>query len=74
MTIETVIELFVVVKEAHDNFKDNEEASLSLGNRLNDLKALLLKLKSRELSIGVDALKTLEEVLKNVKQIPDEYD
>ena len=67
-TVEFVLQLFFFLKDARDNFKDNQRDTYLLVNRLKDLEEPLLKFQSGALSVSKDSLETLEEMLKKVKQ------
>ena len=51
-TIEFVIQLFFILKNARDNFKDNQRDFHLLVNRLKCLEEPLLKFQSHELSVS----------------------
>ena len=51
MTVDRVFDLFFALKEARDNYNENQEASLLLVNRLSVLKDPIMKFHSQELRI-----------------------
>ena len=69
MTIEIAVELFLFLKNAHDNYNGNKRDCHLLVRRLSDLEEPLLKCQSRQLIISIEALETLEEVLKKSQTV-----
>ncbi len=71
--IESVVQIFFILKDARKKYKNNQRDGYLLLDRLKGLEEPLLKFQSHELSVSEDSLKTLEEVLNKVKQFLDEY-
>ena len=71
--IESVVQIFFILKDARKKYKNNQRDGYLLLDRLKGLEEPLLKFQSHELSVSDDSLETLEKVLKKVQQFLDEY-